>query len=233
MCKVYAAAPEVTQGLMGLAKETKGRGWWHARGDVIPEGFDLYIGLEESADRLPWYSSELVPGLFQTPDHARVLIKQSGPARDQAEVERRVRGRITRQALLARVTAAPRVDVAIKWAVLRRPVGGATVMAARLDRLVQSHAQDNVSIRVVPYSAGLHAGIVSGPFVRTRFPTTSDGRETEPPTVHVEGFTGALYLDKTSEIERYDGAFASIWGSALDEAGSTNLLQQAAGELSK
>ncbi|MEV0845102.1 helix-turn-helix transcriptional regulator [Streptomyces sp. NPDC049954] len=233
MCKVYGAAPELTQGLMGLAKETKGRGWWHAYGDVIPEGFDLYIGLEESAERLSWYSSELVPGLFQTPDYARVLIKRSDPGRDEAEVERRVHVRVMRQALLTRVTAAPRVDVAINEAVLRRPVGGATVMAAQLERLVQLNARDNVSIRVVPYSAGLHAGILSGPFVRMRFPTTADGRETEPPTVYVEGFTGALYLDKINEIGRYDGAFASIWDSALDEAGSTSLLQQAARELSK
>ncbi|MFD7117519.1 helix-turn-helix domain-containing protein [Streptomyces sp. NPDC059922] len=233
MCKVYGADGELTQALMGLAKETKGRGWWHAYGDVIPDGFDLYIGLEEAAERLSWYEAELVPGLLQTPDYARVLIKRSDPGRDDAEVERRAHVRITRQALLTRVTAAPQVDVALNEAVLRRPVGGDKVMAEQLEHLVHFNELDNVSIRVVPYAAGLHDGIMSGPFIMMHFPTTGDGRETEPPTVYVEGFTGALYLDKPNEIERYDGAFTSIQGSALDEAGSTSLLKQAAKELSK
>ncbi|WP_405799404.1 helix-turn-helix domain-containing protein [Streptomyces sp. NBC_01506] len=231
MCKVYGAPPELTEALMGLAKETKGRGWWHSYGDVIPEGFDLYIGLEEAAERLSWYEAELVPGLFQTPDYARALITRSDPDRDDDEVERRVHVRMTRQALLTRVTAAPNVDVALNEAILRRPVGGVNVMTEQLEYLVQLNELGNVSVRVVPYSAGLHSGIMSGPFVTLRFPAT--GRGTEPPTVYVEGFTGALYLDKPNEVERYDGVFESIWGSTLDEAGSTRLLKQAARELSK
>ncbi|WP_326699869.1 DUF5753 domain-containing protein [Streptomyces sp. NBC_01754] len=217
---------------MGLAKETKNHGWWHAYGDVIPEGFDLYIGLEEAADRLSWYESELVPGLFQTPDYARVLIERSDPGRDDAEVERRVHVRSTRQALLTRVTAPPNVDVVLNEAAVRRPVGGGKVMADQLEHLVHLNELEHVSIRVVPYAAGLHAGIMSGPFVTLRFPTYGESSYTEPPTVYVEGFTGALYLDKPDEIERYDGAFTSMWGSALDEAGSTSLLKQAARELS-
>jgi hypothetical protein len=46
---------------MGLARETKARGWWHADGDVIPEGFDVYIGVEEAASQLIWYEPELDP----------------------------------------------------------------------------------------------------------------------------------------------------------------------------
>ncbi|MEU6617824.1 helix-turn-helix domain-containing protein [Streptomyces parvus] len=233
MCRTYGADAELTKGLMGLAKETKNRGWWHAYGDVIPEGFDLYIGLEEAAERLSWYESELVPGLFQTPDYARALIKRSDPERDEVEVERRVHVRVTRQALLTRVTAPPNVDVALNEAILRRPVGGNKVMAEQLEHLVHLNELENISIRVVPYAAGLHEGLMSGPFVTLRFPAHGDSPYVEPPTVYVEGFTGALYLDKPNEIERYDGAFTSIWGSALDEAGSASLLKQAVRELSK
>ncbi|MFD3971689.1 helix-turn-helix domain-containing protein [Streptomyces cyaneofuscatus] len=233
MCRTYGADPELTKGLMGLAKETKNRGWWHAYGDVIPETFDLYIGLEEAAERLSWYESELVPGLFQTPDYARALIKRSNPERDDAEVERRVHVRVTRQALLTRVTAPPVVDVALNEAILRRPIGGNKVMAEQLEHLVHLNELENISIRVVPYAAGLHEGLMSGPFVTLRFPVNGDSSYGEPPTVYVEGFTGALYLDKPNEIERYDSAFTSIWGSALDEAGSTSLLKQAVRELSK
>ncbi|MFE2374998.1 helix-turn-helix domain-containing protein [Streptomyces sp. NPDC059398] len=233
MCRTYGADTELTKGLMGLAKETKNRGWWHAYGDVIPDGFDLYIGLEEAAERLSWYEAELIPGLFQTPEYARALIKRSDPERDDAEVERRVHVRVTRQALLTRVTAPPNVDVALNEAILRRPVGGNEVMAEQLEHLVHLNQLDNISIRVVPFAAGLHEGLMSGPFVTLRFPTHGDSPYVEPPTVYVEGFTGALYLDKPNEIERYDGAFKSIWGSALGAADSTSLLKQAARELSK
>lgn len=231
MCKVYGAPDELAEGLMGLAKETKGRGWWHAYGDVIPESFDLYIGLEEAADRLSWYESELVPGLFQTEDYARTLIRADNPGVDDTEIERRVHVRIARQALLTRATDPPQVEVALNETVLRRPVGGVKTMADQLERLVELGRLDNVSIRVVPFTAGLHYGLMSGPFVMLRFPVNGDGRETEPSTVYVDGFTGALYLDKPNEVERYGGAFKAIWEAALDDEGSAGLLEQAAREL--
>ena len=66
MCRIYAAPPDLTGALMGLAKATKAKGWWHAYGDVIPENFDVYLGLEEAASHLAWYEPELVPDLLQT-----------------------------------------------------------------------------------------------------------------------------------------------------------------------
>jgi transcriptional regulator with XRE-family HTH domain len=232
MCKVYGAPETLTEALTGLAKETKARGWWHAYGDVIPESFDLYIGLEEAAARLSSYASELVPGLLQTEDYARTLIQADNPGVPDDEIERRVHVRIARQTLLTRFLAPPKIEVTLNEAVLRRPVGGQEVMAGQLEWLVEATDQPNVSIRVVPFAAGLHHGLMSGPFVIMRFPTNGDGREMEPPTVYVDGFTGALYLDKPNEIERYNAAFDTIWGSALDDAGSKSLLRQAARELS-
>jgi hypothetical protein len=99
------------------------------------------------------------------------------------------------------------------------------VLAGQLHRLVEVSALPNVALRVMPFAAGLHAGMVSGPFVTLRFPVSADGRETEPPTVYVDGFTGALYLDKPGEIERYDAAFQDIWKSALDESATIDLIQ--------
>lgn len=90
---------------------------------------------------------------------------------------------------------------------------------------------DSLSLRVVPFDVGLHHGLMSGPFVMMRFPTNGEGREMEPPTVYVEGFTGALYLDKPHEFECYGGAFESIWGSALDEVGSEGAKQVKSSDL--
>jgi hypothetical protein len=231
MCRIYAAPPDLTQALMGLAKETKARGWWHAFGDVIPEGFDVYIGLEEAASDLAAYQNELVPGLLQTEQYARALITADNPGVDPEEIDRRVHLRMGRQALVRRQTAPHQLTVVLNEAIVRRPVGGRQVMAAQLDALAEAGELPNVDLRVVPFSAGLHAGVMSGPFVILRFPRNGDGMESEPATVYVDGFTGALYLDKPHEVERYANAFSSIRDAALDEPGSIGLISKTAEEL--
>jgi transcriptional regulator with XRE-family HTH domain len=231
MCRLYAAPPDITEALMGLAKETKAKGWWHAYGDVIPEGFDVYIGLEEAASLLCMYQSELVPGLLQTEDYARTVISAGKPDENDDQVDRLVHLRIARQALVQRPTAPMRLRAVLNESVIRRPVGGTAIMAAQLDRLAEAAGQPNVSLRVVPFSAGLHHGVMSGPFYILRFPLNGDGRESEPATVYVNGFTGDLYLDKAHEVERYADAFESIWTAALDERVSRNLIQRSAREL--
>ena len=231
MCRIYGAPPDITEALMALAKETKARGWWHSYGDVIPEGFDVYLGLEESASQLAGYRSELVPGLLQTEDYARTLIRAGHPGVDDAEIERRVQVRMARQVLLTRPTAAPTLSMVLNEAVLRRPIGGTSVMVRQLEQLREYSELPTVSLRLVPFSAGLHYSAISGQFVILRFPLNCNGQETEPPTVYVEGFTGSLYLDKPHEIERYTAAFTNTWESALDEAASRKLITQVAREL--
>lgn len=104
-------------------------------------------------------------------------------------------------------------------------------MACQLDRLVETMDLSNVSLRVVPFDVGLHAGLMSGPFTLLRFPVNGDGKPTEPPTIYMDGFTGDLYSDKPQEIERYDEAFNSIWSASLNHAETNSLLRQAVKEL--
>ncbi|HEV7450482.1 MAG TPA: helix-turn-helix transcriptional regulator [Pseudonocardiaceae bacterium] len=233
MCKVYGASADLTEGLMGLAKETKARGWWHSYGDAIPEYFDVYVGLEEAASHFSWYESELIPGLLQTEDYARAVIQADNPGVDDTEIEQRVHVRIARQALLTRVTDPPTLQVVLNEAILHRPVGGGKVMVRQLERLIEAGALPTVSLRVMPFGAGLHHGIMSGTFEILRFPLNGNGQDTEPPTVYVESFTGALYLDKPREVDRYDTAFTNIWVSSLDERASQELISQVARELGK
>ncbi len=233
MCRVYGAPTDTTEALMALAKETKARGWWLSYDDVLPEGFDVYLGLEEAAARLQSYQSELVPGLLQTEDYARTVIQADEPGLAEAEIERRVQVRIQRQALLGRVTSPPEVNVVLNEAILRRPVGSRILMAAQLAHLMEVTELATVAIRVLPFDAGMHLGIMSNPFVMLDFPMNSNGTRTEPPIVYVEGFTGALYLDKTHEIERFSGAFTNIWSASLDEAATKRLIADTVKELDK
>lgn len=232
MCRVYRVEPDMTAALMGLAKETKSRGWWQGYGEAVPEWFDLYVGLEAAASKLFLYEQELVPGLFQVPDYARTLITADHPEESDEEADRRVSLRMARQALVRRTIDPPALQVALNESVLRRPVGGAAIMADQLRRLGEASELPNVSLRVVPFAAGFHPGILSGSFNILRFPLNGGGQESEPPTVYADLYTGALYLDKPNEIERYTEAFAAIWQHALDEEASRELIQQAAEALS-
>jgi hypothetical protein len=223
MCRIYGVDAELTTALVGLAKETKSRGWWHAYGDVIPSWFDVYVGLEAAAGEIHWYESELVPGLLQTADYAAALIRSAVPDLDADEVDRRVAFRMSRQALLARPVAAPELTVVLNEAVIRRPVGGARVMAEQLTRLIDVGELPNVSVRVLTFSVGFHLGAISGPFVLLRFPADRAGRDPEPPVVYMENPTGALYLDKSQEVDYYATTFADVL-DRTDETASRELM---------
>jgi transcriptional regulator with XRE-family HTH domain len=210
MCRVYGTPATWTEALVGLAKQTKERGWWHAYGDVIPAWFDLYIGVQEAAADLRQYQSELVPGLLQTEDYARAVIANN-PDVVPGDIDGRVALRMQRQALLTRQFEPPTCTFLLDEAVVRRPVGGPRAMADQCRRLAELIDLPTVTIRIVPFGVGLHAGILAGAFTLLHFPLTSDGRETEPPIVYIENLAGALYLERPTEIERYETAFNRIW----------------------
>ena len=211
------------------------RGRWHSYGDAFPESFklDLHIGLEEAAAEIDSYEPESVPGLCQTADYARYIIQANNPDPDESTVDRRVHVRINRQGILKRGVAVPEVRFAVNEAVLRRPIGPTGMMGAQLDHLIDTAEPPTVALRVVPFAAGWHAGLQTGKFNSLRFPVAPDGTATEPPTVYVESYTGALYLEKQNEIDRYDQAFAGIWAATPDERHSIDLIKQAATELRK
>jgi len=231
MCRIYGADAETTGALAALAKETRSRGWWHSYGDVIPEFFDMYIGLEEVASSFRWYENDLVPGLLQTEAYARALIVAANPGVDTAEIENRVRVRIGRGNLLTRPADPPRFQAVLGEAVLRSPVGGRLVMHDQLKHLVRMMQFEHVGIRVVPFARGGHPGLYSRPFITLRFPEKADGRASEPPTVYVEAFTGSLYLDKPSEVMRYDSAWGDLWACSLGAEESREFIREAAKEM--
>ncbi len=230
MCRVYGASAEVTQALVLLARETKARGWWHADEDAIPDWLNLYLGLEQAAARLLRYEADLIPGLLQTAAYARATIEAGHPGLGDEEITQRVHTRLARQALLIRVTAPLTAEVLLSEAVLRRPIGGPQVMAEQLRQVADAARRPNVSIRVVPFGAGLHPGALSGPFAILRFPVNGDGQESEPPVVYVANLSGALYLERPGEIHRYQDAYAGIAAAALDETASRALISGAAQE---
>ncbi|MEV0359398.1 helix-turn-helix transcriptional regulator [Nocardia sp. NPDC050697] len=227
MAELYAR-PDLAESLSALAIAAKTKSWYHEYGDVIPEAFDIYIGMEAAADRLRWFESELVPGIFQTEDYARTLIRTGRPDAPAEEVDRRVRLRLTRQALLTREDDPQDWHIVLPEGVLNRPVGGRAVMGAQLDRLLEVADLPNVTLGVIPVAAGMHYGILSGPFVLLDFPDVG-----EPTTVYIEGLTGALYTADTKQVDPYRAAFDAIEQATRTATESKELIAQAAKEMKK
>ncbi|MEU5943761.1 DUF5753 domain-containing protein [Micromonospora sp. NPDC047548] len=120
----------------------------------------------------------------------------------------------------------------VSEAVLRRVVGGPRVMTAQLRRLLEVGDLANVSVRVLPLSAGPPPGAVAGSFVILDFPATKGGRAApEPSVVYSESLTGALYLDKPDELSAYEGAWRGVAALALDEGESRDMIKRIVGEL--
>lgn len=225
LCRIYDADPEQTEALVGLARQANAPEWWHAYGDLIPENFDVYVGLENSAKRLALYQSELVPGLLQTPGYMRTLITTRRPDDSTSEVERRIQLRIKRQSLITRPVRPVEMVVLIHESVLRRIIGSRRAMAEQIRALIDASRRTNITLLVLPFEAGYPTGAQISPFTILEFGKDSKGRPVEPPVVYMEGFTGALYVDKPNTVQRYGEAFEALRGAALDVQGSRKLLR--------
>ncbi|MFJ4656187.1 helix-turn-helix domain-containing protein [Nocardia sp. NPDC088792] len=215
MCRIYGAPEEVFEPLSALARETKARGWWTEFSDVIDEGYEVYIGLEEAAARLTTYENELVPGLLQTEGYMRAVLAGAYPGISPEQMDRRVRVRIARQALLTRPDSPLQLDVVISEAVLWHRIGGEDVTRGQLERLRKIAELPNVRLRLIPAEGGYHHCMDAGRFVLLEFPVAA-GEPTEPPVVYVESLTGSSYLDKDHDVERYREAFAAANSLASD-----------------
>ncbi len=236
MLQLYGASAEDSELLLAMTAATReNKNWWHDYlGSGLPKWFQLYIGLEASASTIRQYEPELVPGLLQTRAYAEQIFKMPGGsinAEDSEEQRRAIQLRVERQALLTRFSA-PQLSVIVNEAVLRRPVGSATIMAEQLHQILKASELPNVTVRVLAYSAGLHAGAMSGAFSIMEFPDDNHGKEAEPPVAYLEAATGAIYLDKSHETAAYNSIWADMAGRAVNESRSKSLIHQVAEEYS-
>jgi transcriptional regulator with XRE-family HTH domain len=223
MCQLYGADTEIIDGLKELARQSKAKGWWHAY-SVVPEWFELFLGMESAASHLRQYEAEIIPGLLQSPLYAELIVSL-GPAQLSTEaIEERVAIRTQRQRILTRrKPTAPDLEVILSETALVRGFSAA-VMIDQLRRLITVSELPNVSIRVIPFSAGPHTAF-QGPFVILDFPRESPSRDPEPTTVYEESPTGSLYLEKSSEVATYSAIWSHLYRVALDEVESRRLIE--------
>jgi transcriptional regulator with XRE-family HTH domain len=197
LLRLYGVAdPGEVAAFVILAREANQPGWWHQYGDVLPQWFRAYVDLESAATMIRSYEAQFVPGLLQTEEYMRAVIRGAHLDESSEEVERRIALRMARQVLLTQEHA-PRLWAVVDEGALRRPVGGPDVLRVQLERLIEAAELPNVRLQVLPFAAGAHPAMV-GAFSILRFP------EPElPDVVYLEHLTNALYLEKREDVEEY------------------------------
>jgi hypothetical protein len=194
---------EERERLLTLARQANTPGWWHRYGDVLPNWFQSYLGLEAAASLIRTYEVQFVPGLLQTADYARSVVLLGHGRATAEEIDRRVDLRIRRQAILDRPDGV-QLWAVVDEAVLRRPVGSRTTMRGQIQALIDATQRKSVHLQVLPFRVGGHSA-AGGAFSILRFPD-----QELPDIVYVEQLSSALYLDKRDDVELYVDAMERL-----------------------
>ena len=224
LARYQVTDPAEVAEFLTLAREANTPGWWQHYGDVLPSWFRTYVDLEQAATLIRSYEGQFVPGLLQTDDYMRAVVRGAHLEESGEEVGRRVRLRMARQILLTREDP-PRLWAVVDEAALRRPVGGREVMRGQLERLIEATKLPNVTLQILPFDSGAHPAMV-GSFSVLRFPD-----EELPDVVYLEHLTSALYLNKPDEVDQYLHVMESICVRAAAPDQTVELLDQILAEL--
>jgi transcriptional regulator with XRE-family HTH domain len=208
MLELYGVPAQQRDSLVQLARDSRQKGWWHAYSDTIHPQFATYVGLENAASEIRVYEVNLMPGLLQTAEYARTIIKAGAMNGHHEDVERMVALRMARQPALTRDDP-PMLWTVVDEAALRRRVGGTELMRAQLEHVLELSGLKNVAMQVIPFGVGAHPAM-GRPFVILVFPERID-----PDVVYLEDLTSAFYLEDVDEVDRYNVFFNHLRATAL------------------
>ena len=215
LCQIYEVAPETSAELMELARQAREPGWWATYDDrkVIP-----FIGMEQEATSITCFGMYFLPGLLQTEDYARAIIKGIVPKIDPAILDQRVAARMRRQQLLDQPKP-PRYRALLDEATLHRQVGSPAVMKAQLEKLLLYVQEEKATIQVIPFDVGAHAAMDSN-FDYLEFESSP-----LPGLVFVESLVIQLYLDRPDQLKRYAEALEYLRDEALSPRDSAKRIE--------
>ncbi|AYF74879.1 XRE family transcriptional regulator [Nocardia yunnanensis] len=228
----YGAAPEVCEEALRLWSEIadqdkvakaqgNSKGFWKAYTDQVAPSFPRFLRLEGAANRIILHQPTIVPGLLQTPEYRRAIIRIDEPDLSAVNVERLLELVARRQTRLSE--KAFRLEVLVSEAVLRNRPGSPKVMADQLRWIAEAGQRENLSIRVLPFAIGPHRGLTIQPFTLLDFPKGSSGISL-PTVVYVEGALGSLYHERAEEIDQYRQAIAAMQAVALTETDTRDMV---------
>lgn len=215
LCALYGVVDPLLTHLMTLAREAKQQGWWHRYEDL---SIGPLIGLEIEATRVTSYESCVIPWMFQTKEYARTVIRGILPRISDHVLDERVSARLKRQEILTRESP-PTFWSLVDESALRRRVGNNQVMYEQLYKMAElASIVPDVTLQVVPFSLGAHPGL-DNTFTLLEFHSL-------PAVVYVENLAGTLYLERSSDVGRYEEALQHLRAGALDAESSLRLIRE-------
>jgi hypothetical protein len=186
----------------------------------FPVSFRDFVPHEVTATLLRCYEHSMVPGLLQTPEYARAVLS-TRPNSSQEEIDELVAARLARQDVLAR-REPPLLYAMLDEAVLHRDVGGMSIMHAQLVHLAEMAVRPNITIQVVPYSAGAHNGLL-GAFAIA----DADG---SLPVAYLETAALGTTVEEPSTVARVLLTCDTLRSEALPHGASRELILKVAEE---
>jgi transcriptional regulator with XRE-family HTH domain len=220
LSQLYSLDDEQRQQLMDLASEGRQRAFWQQKNVRS----STYIGLESEASLIRDAGIGLVPGLLQTADYSRAVLRAIRPELTEAEVEQRLTVRLQRQHLLT-APGSLIFQTVIDEAVLHRVVSPGPVMRSQIEHLLEVSEYPNVDIRVVPFSAGLL------PSNTNKFIILSFDAPALATIVYVEHMTADVYLEHAEDVDAYEATFGIMQEMAATPEETRDRFRAAAGAL--
>lgn len=214
--QLYGVGSPHADYLLQLCRESAQRGWYVSYGKTVPNWFRDYVGMETAAAEVWTWEPLFVPGLLQTRAYTEALNVALNPTRKAEEIQRIVQLRMDRQQRLTDEDPLT-VRALIDEAALRREVGSRKVMRAQLQHLIEISKLPNVTVQVIPFSAGAHRGM-RGAFTALRFP------EEPMNTVYLELYIEALYVEAPLEVASYTEIFERLAHTALNRDDTAELI---------
>lgn len=215
LAEAYRIKKSEVRDLLEMAQEARMKGWWQS--SALPKTFHTMAGLEREARIIREFELAVVPGLLQTSDYARALMKASDIPVTVEVMESRIAARMTRQHIFDSDNR-PEMQIIIAEPALRSPFGGRRVMRGQLERLIDEVAEHSVVIQILPISTGAHPG-VDGAFTILTIP------ELENDIGYMEGLMGAVYLESKDDVRACNMRFAALSTLALSPDKSNKLLR--------
>ena len=205
--------------LVSIASRGGQQSWWHPYADTMSDAYLDYVIMESAASEIMTYEAQLVPDLLQTDEYARAIAAaEPGYVTSQQREDAVAAKAVRRQAVLS---GARRLSVVLGEGALHQVVGGMDVLAGQISDLIRlSEDAPMVTLQVLPFSAGAHAGAGSGSLAILRFPDAPSLG-----VVYMEALSGGIYLESQSDVARYIRAFALLRAAALSPADSARLLR--------
>jgi hypothetical protein len=200
--------------LLELARKSRQQPWWYEYREVPAASL---VGYEFDAASIRQYAAMVLPGLLQTREYAGEVLRAIRPDADAAEVEQRLDLRMHRQELVTQ-QGAPDLWIVLDEATLHRSVVGPALMREQLQRLIEVSTLPKVTLQVLPFTAGPHAGL-DGDFTMYSFSEPAD-----PDLVFIENSGGDLYLEDTDRTQRYRLIFSHLQAAALNPVESIRAL---------